>query len=139
MLEKWSANCNFGNIFLKQGQVKPETVSSCLSALKSYHIDRQISFKDFNNLRMALIIKEDKKLFFNKKQNRLSITKNILTKINKDKPITIHNFNIDTTFKIAWASFIKLGKITYMATKPKKIFFKNIKITRSDILFANRD
>lgn len=84
MLEKWVANCIFGSTLLKQGQVKLETVSNYLSALKLYHINCQLSLKDFNNLYMTLIIKREKKLFSSKKQNHLPIIKDIFTKITKD-------------------------------------------------------
>lgn len=69
MLEEWAANQIFGSTLPKQGQIKPETVASYLSALKSYHINRRISLKGFNDLRMGLIIKGRKRLFPSKKRN----------------------------------------------------------------------
>ena len=101
ILEEWAANRIFGSTLPKQGQVKPETVSSYLSALKSYHIDRQLSLEGLNDPRMALIIKGGKRLFPSKKRNRLPITKDVLTKITKDEPMTVDDLNIDTAFKVA--------------------------------------
>lgn len=49
MLEEWAANRIFGNTLLKQGQVKPDKVLSYLSALKSYHIDKRLSLKNFDD------------------------------------------------------------------------------------------
>lgn len=88
---------------------------------------------------MVLIIKREKKLFSSKKQNHLPITKNVFIKIIKNKFMTINDLNIDTTFKIIQADFIKLEKITYIIIKAKKISFKDMKVTKSDILFAKRD
>lgn len=47
--------------------------------------------------------------------------------------------NIDTAFKIAWAGFFHLDKITYMDTNLKKKFFAKTYVTKLDILFAKRD
>lgn len=88
---------------------------------------------------MALIIKGGKGLFPSNKQNRLLIIKDVFTKITEDKPMTVNDLNIDAAFKVAWAGFMKLGEIIYTATKAKKISFKDIKVTRSDILFAKGD
>lgn len=38
-LEKWAATKIYGIMFPKQSQIKPDTVMSYLSALKSYHIN----------------------------------------------------------------------------------------------------
>ena len=139
MLEEWAANRIFGSILPKQGQIKPDTVASYLSALKSYHIDRQLSLKGFDDPRMALIIKGGKRLFPSKKKNRLPITKDILEKITIEEPLTVNDLNIDTAFKVAWAGFMRLGEITYTIAEAKKASFKDTKLTRSDISFAEGD
>lgn len=139
MLEEWAANRIYGSTLPKQGQIKPDTVSSYLSALKSYHIDRRLSLKGFDDPRMALIIKGGKRLFPSKKKNRLPITKDILEKITKEEPLTVTDLNIDTAFKVAWAGFMRLGEITYTAAEAKKPTFAETKLTRSDISFAEGD
>lgn len=96
MLEEWAAPRIYGSTLPKQGQIKPDTVLSYLSALKSYHIDRRLSLKGFDDPRMALIIKGGRRLFQSKKRNRLPITKNILEKITEDEPLSITDLNIDT-------------------------------------------
>lgn len=139
MLEEWAANRIFGSSLPKQGQVKPDTVQSYLSGIKSYHIDRRLSLSDFDSPRMALIIKGGKRLFSSKKRNRRPITKDILEKITEDEPLTLDDLNADTAFKVAWAGFLRLGEITYTATEAKKTSFKDTKVTRSDISFSEGD
>ena len=53
MLEEWAAHRIFGSTLPQQGQVKPDTVASYLSALRSYHIDRHMSLEAFNEPRIA--------------------------------------------------------------------------------------
>lgn len=139
MLEEWAANRIFGNTLPKQGQIKPETVASYLSALKSYHIDWRLSLKGFDDRRMTLIIKGRKRLFPSKKRNRLAITKDILEKITKNKPLTIEDLNVDKAFKVAWVGFVRMRELTYSASELKKETFKDTKLTRSDISFAEGD
>lgn len=88
---------------------------------------------------MALIIKGGKRLFPSQKKNRLPITKDILEEITKDEPLTIEDLNVDTAFKVAWAGFMQIGELTYMATELKKDSFKDTKLTRPDISFAEGD
>ncbi len=101
ILEKWAANQIYRSTLPKQGQIKPDMVASYLSTLKSYHIHRRLSLKDFNDPRMTLIIKGGKRLFPSKKGNRLSVTKNILEEITKEEPLTVIDLNIDPAFKVA--------------------------------------
>lgn len=51
----------------------------------------------------------------------------------------VDDFNIDTIFKFAWAGFMRLEEITYIAIGAKKTSFKDLKVIRSDILFAKGD
>lgn len=138
MLEEWAANRIFGSTITKQGQVKPDIVLSYLSALKSYHIDRQLSLK-VDDPRMALTIQVGRRLFPSKKRNRLPITKDILEKITGDEPHTVTDVNIDTAFKVAWAGFMRLGELIYTAADAKKATFAETGLTRSDISFAEGD
>ncbi len=88
LLEEWVAHWIFGSILPKQGQVKPETVGTYLSALKSYHIDRHLIFAAFDTPRIALIIKDGKRLFPKQKTTRLPITKDILERLTEQSPWT---------------------------------------------------
>lgn len=106
-MEKWVAYRIYGSTLPKQGQVKPEAMSSYLFALKSYHIDRHLSLEAFNTPRIALMIKSGKRPFPKQKATRLPITKDILEKITENEPVDLNELNIDTAFKVAWASFLR--------------------------------
>ncbi len=94
----------------------------------------------FNTLRLAWIIKGGRTLFPSVKLTRLPITKNILEKITAQPTKSLEDWNIDAAFKIAWARFLRLGEITYMASElKKKSTFVETHATRSDILFAEGD
>ena len=85
---------------------------------------------------MGLIINGGKRVFPSKKRNRLPITNHILEKINEEEPLTVEDLNVDTAFKVTWAGFMRMGELTYTAAELKKDSFKETKLTRSDILFA---
>ena len=87
---------------------------------------------------MALIIKSRKLLFHSKKQSLL-ITKNILKNITDKEPISITDLNVYTLFKLAWAGFIKMEELRYTAVKGKKAIFTDTSLTRSDILFVEKN
>ena len=136
MLEEWVAYRIYGSTLPKQGQVKPETMSSYLLTLKSYHIDRHLSLEAFDTPRIALIIKGGKRLFPKQKTTRLPIVKDILEKNTENKPVGLDELNIDTAFKVVWAGFLRLEEITYTGTELKKASFSNTKVTRSNISFS---
>ncbi len=139
MLEEWVAPRIFGSTLPKQGQIKPDAVLSYLLALKSYHINRRLSLGDFDDPRMTLIIKGRRRLFLRKKRNCLPITKEILEKITEEELLSITDLNVDTAFKVAWASFMRMGELTYTAAEAKKATFAETDLTRSDISFAEGD
>ena len=101
ILEECAANRIYGSTLPRQGQIKSDTVASYLSALKSYHINRQLNLKSFDDPRMALIVKSEKKLFPSKKRNRLPVKKNILEEITKEEPLTVTDLNLNKAFKVA--------------------------------------
>ncbi len=49
MLEEWAATRIFESTLPKQSQIKPDAVLSYLSALKSYHIDRGLCLRGFDD------------------------------------------------------------------------------------------
>ncbi len=101
MLEEWASTRIFGTTLPTQGQIKLVLVLSYLSALKSYHIDSRLSLGDFDDPRMALIIKGGRRLFPSMKRNCLPITKEIPGKITEEELLSITDLNVDTIFKIA--------------------------------------
>lgn len=66
----------------------------------------------------------------------MPIIKEILEKITNTKPIDLDKLNIDMDFKIVWASFLHLGKITYISTKLKKALFSKTKVIKLNVFFA---
>lgn len=64
----------FGSTAEYLGQVKPDTMLSYLSALRSYHVDRNLSIEAFDNPRLDRIIKGGKRLFLSIKRKRLPIS-----------------------------------------------------------------
>ncbi len=139
MLEEWAATRIYRTTLPKQGQVKPDMVLSYLSALKSYQIDKSLSLKGIDDPQMAPFIKGWRSLFPSKKQNRLPITKDILEKITEDEPVSATVLNVDTSFKVAWAGFMRMRELTYTAAEAKKATFAETSLTRLDISFAERD
>lgn len=93
----------------------------------------------FDDPHIVLIIKGGRRLFPTKKQNRLPITKNILKKITEDEPFSLTDLNVNTIFKVAWAGFMRMGELIYIAAEAKKAMFAETDLTRSDISFAEGD
>ena len=139
MLDEWAANWIYRTTLPKQGQIKSDTVLSYLSALKSYHIERRLSLKDFDDPQMALIIKGRRRLFSSKKRNSLLITKDILKKITENKPLFVTDLNVDKAFKVAKAGFMRMGELTYTAAEAEKATFAETGLTTLDISFAEGD
>jgi hypothetical protein len=124
----------------KQGKIKIAIIQSYLSGIRSYHIDHLYDLDVFDHPRLQKILREEKRMFSTIKANRLSITKNILQLITQYSISTIDDVNFDTTFKIAWAEFLRLDEIIYTAFDlKKKATFIVIKTTRSDISFVEND
>lgn len=53
ILIEWVTGRVFGSAAPKQGQIQPKTVESYLSALKSYHVDRNLPTDAFSSLRIT--------------------------------------------------------------------------------------
>ncbi len=139
-LEKWSANRIFGSNLPKQGQIKPDTLVSYLSGLRSYYVDHHMPFEVFDAPRLAWIIKRGRTLFSSVKLTHLPIMKDIFEKITTQFTKSLEDLNIDAAFKIAWAGFLRLGEITYTASElKKKSTFVETHATRSDISFIEED
>lgn len=113
-------------------------MASYRSVLKSYHINRSLSFNTLDNFQMALIIKRRKRLFPTKKKNKLPIIKDILEKITKSELLKIDDLNVDTEFKIAFASFMRIDKLTDITVELKEDVFKNTRLTRVRHLVCKR-
>lgn len=139
VLAEWVTGRIFGSATPKQGQVKPNTVQSYLSALRSYHVDNNLPIQVFSSPRIDRILNGARYLFPYTKKERLPITKDILQKITQATPISIEELNIDTAFKVAWAGFLRMGEFTYTDTEAQSRVFARTKLTRSDITFSDGD
>ena len=135
----WVANLIYWSMLPKQRQIKPKTFLSYLSALKSYHINKRQRLKGFDDPRIAFIIKEGRRPFPSKKQNRLPITKNIFEMMAEKEDPTVTDFNIDTTLKMAWANLIRIEESIYTSAEAKKATFSKTGLIRSNISFAGGD
>lgn len=105
----------------------------------SFHINKQITLKDFDNLQIAFIIKKNKKLFSSKMWNHLFIIKDILKKITKDKFFIITDVTIDIEFKVALTCFIRMVELTYITVVAIKATLAITSLTKLDISFVEED
>jgi hypothetical protein len=61
-LKKWVECRIYESSLLKQEKIKLDTIVSYLIELKSRHIDYELSLQAFDNLRLDLMLKEEKKI-----------------------------------------------------------------------------
>ena len=139
MLMEWTATRIFRNTRLKQGQINPNTVLSYLSTFKSYYMDKRLSLKNSNNSWIAEINNDGRQLFSSKRRNYLSITENIIEKITNEESFSISELNIDSTFKVVQASFIRIEELIYTAAEAKKAMFIDKDVIWSNILVVEGD
>ncbi len=57
----------------------------------------------------------------------------------EEEPLSITDINVNTSFKVAWAGFIRMGQFTYTEAEAKKATFAETGLTRSDISFSKGD
>lgn len=138
-LAEWITGRIRGSNMPKQDQIKPNTVQSYLSALKSYHTDHHLPSHAFSSPRIDRILSGARFLYPHVKKERLPITKDILEKITSITPNSIEELNIDTAFKVAWAGFLRMGEFTYTSAEIQTRTFVDTKLTRSDITFSDED
>lgn len=88
---------------------------------------------------MKLLLQIEKSLFPPTKTIYLLTSKNILSTITISLSISINNFNIDTTFKVAWGGFMQLEKLVYTNAIKQSASFKDLHLIRSDITFSKNN
>ena len=136
----WANTRAFGSAIPNQGQIQPDTISGYLSGLCSYHVDRNFSTTVFESLQLDRVLRGVRRMFPRTEKTRLPITKDILQKITRQKPTSLQELNINTTFKVAWACFLRMGEFTYTkAELANRKIFSATKLTRSDITFSQND
>jgi hypothetical protein len=138
-LKKWAVNRMYESTLTKQEKIKMITIQNYLFDIRLYHVDHLYNLNVFDHSRLQKMLREEKRMFLVIKATRLLIIKNILQQITQNFISFIDNINFDIAFKIAWAKFLCLSEIIYISKKISKITFSKIKITRSNISFANDD
>ena len=88
---------------------------------------------------MKILLAGGRSFFLLTKSLYLPIIKDILLIVKTLSENSVNNFNLDTALKVTWARFIKLKKLTYTTAKKADPSFKNIHLTKSDIIFSEQD
>ncbi len=98
-----------------------------------------MSLKLFESPWLNFLIQDSKQGFLNTKAVCLPITREILLKITRHQTNNSDKLNIDITLKVEMAGIIPIGK-TILTTAQQVIqLFKNLKVTRANILFFKFD
>jgi integrase len=132
-LAEWIARRAFGTPTMRQ--VKPNTLSNYLSALRSRHVDFGFSIEVFEDPFIKRLLAGAKSLFPQKCKDKLPITRDILAQI-VTSGTSKKDINIDAAFTLAFAGFLRMGEITHTATELKSKAFTHTKATRGDITIA---
>lgn len=138
-LEEWVALRLEGSTLSMQGQVKPDTMASYLSAIRLWHVDHEYSLAPFDTPKMKLLLQGGRYFYPSIKTTRLPITKDILTALTSIPIENSNDLNLDTAFKVAWAGFLRLGGITYTDTDRNSSSFIDLHLTRSDVTFSKHN
>ena len=124
-----------------QGKVKPKTILSMVSALRSVHVERRLSTKPFESEWLKRILAGISRCHPSdntKKAEPMSMV--TLEKVVDTGDKSTEELNFNTACKIPFADFLRSGEFCYSASDLKdKYTFINTKLTRSDITFAADD
>jgi hypothetical protein len=119
--------------------LKPDTLQSYLSALRSVHVDRRLPTDVFQSEWLYRIITGIRRLTpYEFKTRAAPITLDILEKITSAEPPTVDELNLDTACKVAFAGFLRSGEFLHDDRLDRETF-ENTSLTRSDITFAEND
>ena len=131
MLEQWVMIRAFSFSDYLINQLKPATITSYLSILRSYYVNRRIDIAVFDSPYFLRLVQGARGLFPSKKRERLPIIRDILLKI--ISPFTSRNdYHINAAFKLAFVSFLRISEFIYTRIKKITLFFKVIRFIRSD-------
>ena len=118
------------------GQLKPSTIASYLSALRSYHIERRIDTAVFDSPHLLRLVQGARSLFPGRRRERLPVTRDILSKITPT-PASQDDYNIDAAFKLAFAGFLCMGEFTHTRAREGAQSFTTTGLTRSDVTLSS--
>ena len=132
----WVTTRAFGSSEKHQGQLKPDTLQTYFSALRSYHVDRCIPTEVFKSTLLARLVQGAKNLFSGPRRARLPITLDLLTAITPS-PISRDDINMTAAFKLAFAGFLRMGEFTHTKQRAADSqAFATANLTRSDVRLA---
>ena len=133
----WVTTRAFGTTEKHQGQLKPDTLQTYLSALRSYHVDRCMNGQVFKSAPLARLVQGARNLFSGPRRTRLPITSDLLTKITLS-PISRDVLNTNAAFKLAFAGFLCMGEFTHSKQRAADSqAFSTASLTRSDVRLAS--
>lgn len=120
-----------------QGKVKPGTIITMLSALRSVHVDRQHSLAPFESPWLKRLIDGIKRCQPDTSVRRAEpISHQTIVHLVEACSDSVDDINFSTACKVAWAGFLRSGEFTYsLKDQPGSRSFINTKLTRSDITF----
>jgi hypothetical protein len=119
--------------------LKPDTLQSYLSALRSVHVDRRLPTDVFQSEWLHRIITGIRRLTPHEFKVRAApITLDILEKITSPEATTVDDLNLDTACKVAFAGFLRSGEFLHDDRLDRETF-ENTSLTRSDVTFAEND
>ena len=142
VLAEWaSARADGSSQIRFQGKVKPKTILSMISALRSVYVYRRLSTKPFESEWLKRILAGISRCHSSdntKEAEPISLT--TLEKVVNTGDKTIEELNFNSACKIAFAGFLRSGEFCYSASDLKDNHtFINTKLTRSDITFTTDD
>jgi hypothetical protein len=123
-----------------RAQLRPTTLRSYLSALRSYHIDHQLSIEVFdNNAFVSRLISGAERLFPWSKKTRLPLTQDILWLMLEPWKASqeLDKVNLCAAWSMGYAGFLRMGEFTYK-NEPRDIQTAR-SLTRADVTFAEDD
>ena len=119
--------------------LKPDTLQSYLSALRSVHVDRRLPTDVFESEWLHRIVMGIRRLTPHEFKARAApITLDILEKITSPDAPTADELNLNTACKVAFAGFLRSGEFLH-DDRLNRETFESTSLTRSDVTFAEND
>lgn len=138
VLAEWVTGRALGRPMIPyQAKVKPDTIISMLSALRSVHVDRQYPLTPFESPWLKRLLDGIKRCQPDAEVHKAEpLSRQTLIQISETDTGSIEDLNFLTACKVAWAGFLRCGEFTYAPKdQPGSRIFTNTKLTRSDITF----
>ena len=126
-----------GSSLQEFSQIKPQTVESYLSSVRSYCVDRNWDTSIFHNDHIRRLLKGAKSLYRSTKRDRPPITLDHLHALTSSPCYTATDSNLRAAYLTAFFGFLRAGEFTWdqrQYADPR--IFQATKATRGDIQFA---